>query len=138
MNEDAKGPSEMGAAESQKPCKCYFTKGGSQSTTLMLAWIREILLRYYKSKNRGPNEWGLIDVVVGKKFKDGMCEAWVTWMLENNLTTSSGNWKKPKEMDCLSWVVKAWEEVGSSGILRKARELGMLADPGPEVEGYVE
>ena len=41
-------------------------------------------------------------------------------------------------MDCLSWIVKAWEEVGSSGILRKARELGMLADPGPEVDGYVE
>ena len=41
-------------------------------------------------------------------------------------------------MDCLSWVVKAWAEVGSSGIVRKARELGMLADPGPEVEGNVE
>ena len=43
-----------------------------------------------------------------------------------------------EEMNCLSWVVKAWEEVGSSGIVSKAREVGMLPDPGLEVEGYVE
>ena len=34
--------------------------------------------------------------------------------------------------------MKAWAEVGCSGIVKKAKELGMLADPGPEVEGYVE
>ena len=55
-----KAPPRWAQQNPQKPCKCYFTKGGSQSTTLMLAWIREILLPYYKSKNQGPNEWRLL------------------------------------------------------------------------------
>ena len=33
----------------------------------------------------------MIDVVVGKKFKDEMCEQWATWMMTNNFTTPSGN-----------------------------------------------
>ena len=67
-----------------------------------------------------------------------MCEQWPTWMMTNNFTTPSGNWKKPTEMDCLNWVVKAWEQVGSAGIRKKAKELGMTSDPGPVVEGYVD
>ena len=160
----------------EKPCKCFFTKGGSQSEKSMIAWIKEIFLPYCESKNRGPTEWALlimdpatshhtpavkefckqnriqiammpasttylfqmIDVVVGKKFKDEMCEQWALWMLKNNLTTRAGNWKRPTQMDCLDWVVKAWEEIGSAGIRKKAKELGMCPEPGPEIEGYVD
>ena len=160
----------------QKPCKAFFTKGGSQSGTSMIAWLKEIFLPYLASKNRGPQEWALLimdpatghrtaavkkfckenriqiammpasttylfqmmDVVVGKPFKDAMCEQWATWMMKNNLVTPTGNWKKPSRMDCLDWVVRAWAELGISGIVKKSKELGMTPDPGPVVEGYVE
>ena len=80
----------------------------------------------------------MIDVVVGKPFKDAMCEEWAAWMMKNNLLTPAGNWKKPSRMDCLEWVVRAWEEISSSGNVRKAKELGMTADPGPPIDGYIE
>ena len=41
-------------------------------------------------------------------------------------------------MDCLEWVVQAWEQVGSAGIRKKPKDLGMTSDAGPVVEGYVD
>ena len=41
-------------------------------------------------------------------------------------------------MDCISWVSQAWNDLKTTGVVKKAKELGMTADPGPVVEGYVE
>ena len=52
----------------------------------------------------------MIDVVVGKLFKDKMCDQWATWMLEESQklgTTAAGNYKHPSYVDCLNWVVQA-------------------------------
>ena len=53
----------------------------------------------------------MIDVVVGKLFKDGICDEWATWMLnecEKMGTTAAGNYKHPTYPDCLQWVSKVW------------------------------
>ena len=41
-------------------------------------------------------------------------------------------------MDCISWVAQAWKELKTTGVVKKAKELGMLLDPEPIVEVYVE
>ena len=49
----------------------------------------------------------MIDVVVGKPFKDGMCDLWVEWMLNENKkkgVTGAGSHQAPTQMDCISWV----------------------------------
>ena len=38
--------------------------------------------------------------------------------------------------DCLQCVSQAWENLNTA-VVKKARELGMAADLGPEIEGYV-
>ena len=54
----------------------------------------------------------IIDVVVGKVFKDHMCDAWADWMLQECAkagTTDAWNYKHPKFTypDCLKWVVQS-------------------------------
>ena len=39
---------------------------------------------------------------------------------------------------CLKWVKEVWDDLATDGIVSKAQELGMSADPGPEIPGYVE
>ncbi len=83
----------------------------------------------------------MIDVVVGKVFKDNMCDAWANWMLEERQklgTTDAGNYKHPSYPDCLKWVVDSWAKIKPDGILKAAKRLGMAADPGPAVPGYVD
>ena len=83
----------------------------------------------------------MIDIVVGKSFKDAMCDLWAEWMFEENPklgVSSVGNYKAPTQMDCISWVTKAWKDLKTGGVVKKAKELGMTPDPGPEVEGYIE
>ena len=83
----------------------------------------------------------MIDVVVGNIFKDGICNEWATWMLnecEKMGTTSAGNYKHPTYPDCLQWVSKVWRELDTAGVVKASQRLGMTADPGPEVEGYVD
>ena len=83
----------------------------------------------------------MIDVTVGKPFKDLLCDQWATWMLENcerRGVTAAGNFRHPTPTECNTWVTKAWEELEMSGVLKKAAELGMTPAPGPPVEGYVE
>ena len=83
----------------------------------------------------------MIDVVVGKLFKDGICDEWVTWMLnecEKMGTTAAGNYKHPTYPDCLQWVSKVWKELDTAGVVKASQRLGMTADPAPEVEGYVD
>ena len=41
-------------------------------------------------------------------------------------------------MDCISWVAQAWKELKTASVVKKAKDFGMTADPGPVVEGYVE
>ena len=82
----------------------------------------------------------IIDVVVGKVFKDHMCDAWADWMLQECAkagTTDAGNYKHPTYPDCLKWVVQSWEKLDTAGVRKAAKRLGMSADPGPEVAGYV-
>ena len=83
----------------------------------------------------------MIDVVVGKPFKDYMSEEWAKWMInvcESRGITEAGNFRAPTPTDCNQWVVTAWEKVKSEAIIKKAKELGMQAEPGPPVEGYVD
>ena len=80
----------------------------------------------------------MIDVVIGKVFKDKMCDQWATWTLEESQklgTTPAGNYKHPSYVDCLNWVVQAWKDFDKSGIKKKAKELGMTPELGPEI-GY--
>ena len=83
----------------------------------------------------------MIDVVVGKPFKDGMCSEWADWMLKGCATrgtTPAGNYKHPTPLDCNGWISKVWSELSMGGVKKKAEELGMAAAPGPEVQGYVD
>ena len=41
-------------------------------------------------------------------------------------------------MDCIGWATQAWKDLKTTGIMKKAKELGMPPDPGPPVEGYVD
>ena len=166
---------------SKKPssCKCFFTKGGSQSVVSMIAWIKDILLPYVESHGGGKNsqQWTLlildpatahrdasvkkllsdnkillammpasttyrfqmIDVVVGKPFKDSMCNLWATWMLEQSEkigVTKAGNYKHARQDECCDWVVDAWKKLSMAGVVKKAPSLGMTSDLGPEWPGY--
>ena len=52
----------------------------------------------------------MIDVVVGKVFKDKMCDQWTTWTLEESKklgTTPAKKYKHPSYVDCLNWAVQA-------------------------------
>ena len=53
-------------------------------------------------------------------------------------TTSAGNFKHPTYPDSMNWVVQAWEDFDKAGIVKKAQKLGMTAEIGPEIEGYVD
>ena len=174
---ERKQPPKWAKKNPVKPCPCFYTKGGSQSGTSMLAWIKEILLPWCAANGRRSDEWvclimdpatahrdakvkkfclenriqivmmpasttylyQMIDVVIGKPFKDAMCDLWGEWMVTSGMkTTPTGNYKSPTPMDCISWVAQAWKELKTTGVVKKAKELGMLADPGPVVEGYIE
>ena len=52
--------------------------------------------------------------------------------------TEAGNYRAPTPTDCNKWVASAWEALKVDGVKKKAKELGMLVDPGPPVEGYVD
>ena len=51
-------------------------------------------------------------------------------------TTQAGKYKHPTYPDCLNWVAKSWKDLNTAGVLKKAKDLGMTAEPGPEIEGY--
>ena len=79
----------------------------------------------------------MIDVVVGKPFKDAMCDKWADWMLKNqNEVTAAGNYKHPERIDCVRWVSEVWDDLSMAGVIKKAADLGMTADLGPEIAGY--
>jgi hypothetical protein len=53
----------------------------------------------------------MIDVVIGKVFKDGMCEAWANWMLtecEKRGLSKTANFKAPTRLDSCQWVKTVW------------------------------
>lgn len=83
----------------------------------------------------------MIDIVVGKLFKDHMCDEWADWMLnecQKSGTTVAGNYKHPLYVDCLQLVTRSWEKLDTAGVVKKANKLGMAAEPGPEITGYVD
>ena len=83
----------------------------------------------------------MIDVVVGKPFKDAMCDMWAEWMLKNcggRVITPAGNFKHATVVECLQWVTEAWEGLSMEGVKKKAEELGMAENPGPPVAGCVD
>ena len=52
-------------------------------------------------------------------------------------TTSAGNYKHPSYPDCLKWVADSWAKLDTTGVRKTAKRLGMTADPGPVIPGYV-
>ena len=52
--------------------------------------------------------------------------------------TAAGNFKYATVVECLQWVTESWEGLSMEGVKKKAEELGMAADPGPPVAGYVD
>ena len=50
----------------------------------------------------------------------------------------AGNYKHPTYPDCLKWVTEVWDNLSTDGVKSKAQELGMSADLGPEIEGFVD
>ena len=66
-----------------------------------------------------------------------MCDKWATWMLKNqNEVTAAGNYKHPQRLDCVQWVSEVWDEFSMTRVLKKATELRMTAELGPEIPGY--
>ena len=80
----------------------------------------------------------MIDIVIGKPFKDAMCDKWASWMLKaaNNGVTAAGNYKHPERIECAKWVSEVWTDLSMEGVKSKAAELGMTSDLGPEIPGY--
>ena len=81
----------------------------------------------------------LIDVCVGKSFKDKVYEMWAEWMLNENDAlgyTAAGNRKHPSLVNCVDWIYQAWQDFDEQIIVRTAPKLFMTADPGPPIEGY--
>ena len=81
----------------------------------------------------------LIDVAIGKVFKDGMYEGWTKWMLEENDSlglTRAGNRKHPSLVNCVEWADAAWKNISADTIRRGAKKTYMMPEPGPEIEGY--
>ena len=69
-----------------------------------------------------------------------MCDAWVDWMLDECRkagTTAARNYKHPTYPDCLKWVVQSWAKLDTAGVRKAAKRLGMTADPGTIIQGYV-
>ena len=54
---DRKQPPRWAKKNPVKPCQCFFTKGGSQSGTSMIAWLKEVLLPWCASNGRRSDEW---------------------------------------------------------------------------------
>ena len=81
----------------------------------------------------------LIDVAIGKPFKDGIYEQWATWMLNENDNlglTPAGNRKHPTRPNALDWVKEAWANIQAATILKTVPKVFMGQNPGPVVEGY--
>ena len=53
-------------------------------------------------------------------------------------TTFAGNYKHPTYPDCLKWVAQSWAKLATAGVRKAAKRLGMSADPGPAIPGYVD
>ena len=101
------------------------------------AFLKENKIRLAMMPASTTYKFQMIDVVVGKPFKDAMCDKWASWMLENqNEVTAAGNYKHPERIDCVQWVYEAWKDLSMAGVIKKAAELGMTADLGPEIPGY--
>ena len=83
----------------------------------------------------------LIDVAVGKPFKDELYEQWATWMLEENNRlglTPAANLRHPSRKNALNWIKKSWDLLKPSCILNAVDKCYMNPDPGPVIEGYQE
>ena len=81
----------------------------------------------------------LVDVCIGKSFKDAIYEQWAQWMLNCNDDlgfTAAGNRKHPTRKDCLDWVEKAWNEFDEEIIKKSVPKVYMSPEAGPEIEGY--
>ncbi len=53
-------------------------------------------------------------------------------------TTAAGNYKQPSYADCLQWVTRSWGKLNTAGVVKKSKQLGMSAELGPEIDGYVD
>ena len=81
----------------------------------------------------------MIDVV-GAALKNKLYARWAQWMLEKNGAlelTAASNRKHPTLKNVIEWLNDSWNGLSMEGVKKKAEELGMAADPGPEIESYV-
>ena len=88
-------------------------------------------------------KYQLIDVSIGKPFKDGIYEQWATWMLNENDSlgpTGAGNRKHPTRPNVLDWVQKARDGTRPDTITntKTVPKVHMQANPGRPIEGYDE
>ena len=63
------------------------------------------------------------------------------WMLgecQKAGISAAGNYNSPSYPECLKWVTQSWEKLDTTEVRKAAKRLGMAADPGPEVRGYVD
>ena len=62
-------------------------------------------------------------------------------MLDNNNElglTKAKNRRHPELSDVMNWLDESWKGLSMEGVKKKAKELGMFAEPGPPVPGYVD
>ena len=86
-------------------------------------------------------KYQLIDVSIGKPFKDGIYEQWATWMLNENDSlgpTGAGNRKHPTRPNGLDWVQKACDGIRTDTITKTVPKVHMHANHGQPIEGYDE
>ncbi len=107
-----------------KPCKAFWTKGSSQS--------------YLDSKGRRPDERAMLIMYPASGHRTQKVEDWMLNECQKAGTTAAGNYKHRLYADCLQWVTRSWEKLDTAGVVKKAKKLGMAAEPGPEITGYVD
>ena len=58
--------------------------------------------------------------------------------LNAGLGLTKANRRSPKLSDVVNWFDEAWKELSMEGVKKKAKDLGMSAEPGPPVVGFVD
>ena len=81
-------------------------------------------------------KYQIIDVVLGKPFKDGIYE-WASWMLNSNDAlglTAAGNRKHPTRPNVLDWVQRAWKNIREGTILKTVPKVHMQTELGNQLK----
>ena len=127
------GPNGKHALMLWDPFKAHLTK-------LVRKWLKENRVDMAVMPASCTRKFQMIDIVVRAALKNEVYELWAQWMLQTNDSlglTAAGNRKHPTLKDVIEWLDTSWNAVSMEGVKKKAKELGMSAESGPAVEGYV-